>query len=114
MQVYVLWVRTFVARTMAPRTIRSRTRVTPNDSGSSRDLTRFKYTSVTKSAEILDCEETITEPTKCANFHRSPPLGGAPRVRVVVMDETSRAKVPTCKGELQKTKKTKRRTIYTR
>jgi len=93
--VHALRIRTFVARTIAPKKIRSRTRVMPNDSGSRCSLARLRYTSVTKSVETLDCEESITELTKCAKIHRSPVTGGAPRMRGVMMDERSRAKVPT-------------------
>lgn len=60
---------TFVARTMAAMKIRSHTKVTPNEFGSRRALARFRYACATKSVEILDREEVITEQMKCLNSH---------------------------------------------
>lgn len=62
---------------MAPRKIRSRILVIPNNRGLRYGFARFRYTSVTKSVEVLDREVGITELMKCAKIHKSPALGGA-------------------------------------
>ena len=85
--------------------IRSHTKVGPNEFGSRLALARFRYVSATKSVEILDCEEIITEQMKCFNSHIDPP---APRglcpTRGALKDEIKRARLATCEREVSENK----------
>ena len=81
--------------------IRSHTKVTPNEPGSRRALARFKYAYATKSVEILDREEVITEQMKCLNSHICLGVPWEPRpMRGPRRDEISSARLATCKQRI--------------
>ena len=57
--------------------IRSCAKVAPKESGSRLVLTRFRYVSATRSVEVLDREDVITEQMKCLSSHAGPAPGEA-------------------------------------
>lgn len=61
-------------------------------------MTRFRYVRATKSVEILDREEVITEQTKCLNNHVGPPITwGLWSVLGAIIDDIKCARLATCK-----------------